>query len=517
MELRESERVEFKREFTRGISKTIVAFANGTGGAIYIGIDDFGTVVGVDDLDEVMLQISSLVRDAICPELLQFVRIDAIELEGAQVVRVEVERGDRRPYYLASKGLVPAGVYTRLGPASVPMDRASIRRIIREVDRDHFETRHAAMQELTFNEAALAFERRGMPFEEGDFKTLGLYAEDGFYSNLALLISDQNPSTIRCAMFNDDAFTEFISSRELTGSVFRQYDDATTFLEDANKRRSYFPGPYRVDVWDYPPAAVREGLINSIVHRDYDRESPTLIKMNRTRLDFISFGGLHGITMEEAREGCSSTRNPKLQSMFHRLGIVEAYGTGLPGIFSLYEREGLEPRIRAENAFQLSLPNINTSRNPDLSLTSNDGPSLRGGEQELEELHDRGAMPHDVAVEYERVQAQRREALQLQDRAQRDVERQQAKDESRFAVEMKQLTAREDSGPGKKDESTGTAKLERYLMEFALGREEFSRQEAEQALMTNRDTTLKVINDLIDKGKLERTGQARATRYRLVG
>lgn len=516
MELRESERVEFKQEFTGNISKTIIAFANSAGGTLYIGIDDFNNVVGVDNPDETMLKVSNLVRDAICPELMQFVIIDAIEAEGRQVVRVQVECGDRRPYYLASKGLVPAGVYTRLGPASVPMDRSSIRRIIREVDKDHFETRHAAVQKLTFREAKLAFERRNVSFDEGSFKTLGLYAEDGFYSNLALLISDQNPYAIRCAVFNDDAFTEFISSREFTGSIFRQYDDALTFLEAANKLRSYFPGPYRIDVWDYPLAAVREGLVNSILHRDYDRESPTLIKMNRTRLDFISFGGLHDITMEEALDGCSSTRNPRLQNLFHRLGIVEAFGTGLPGIFKLYEQENLEPKVVSENTFLLSLPNVNTARNPNLSLTSNDGPSLRGNEQELAELYESGSLPHDVVEEYERVQSKMHETLQEQNAMMHLPEKHRAAHDDDFAVEVERLAKLEEAAEGRTDETAGEAKLERYLMEFALDKDEFTRQEAEQVLMANRDTTLKVINGLINKGQLERTGKARATRYRKI-
>lgn len=82
--------------------------------------------------------------------------IEPIELEGRDVVRVSVEAGDEKPYYLASKGLVPAGVFTRLGPATVPMGSRDIRRMIREADDDFFETRHARMQDLTFETARTA-------------------------------------------------------------------------------------------------------------------------------------------------------------------------------------------------------------------------------------------------------------------------------------------------------------------------------------------------------------------------
>ena len=217
MNLHETERIEFKRCINDRLAKTIVAFANTTGGDIYIGIDDFGNVLGIDDIDREMLKISNMVHDAICPELIQFVHIDPIELDGKPIILVSVEAGDEKPYYLASKGLVPAGVFTRLGPATVPMSRRDIRRAIREADGDPFEARHARRQDLTFIEAERFFKARHLDFSEELYRVLGLYARDGFYSNLALLISDQNPFTLKCAAFNDDAGTEFLNRLDCGG------------------------------------------------------------------------------------------------------------------------------------------------------------------------------------------------------------------------------------------------------------------------------------------------------------
>ena len=513
MPYEESERFEKKYKVTTNICKTVVAFANSKGGLIYVGIDDFGNVVGVEDADAEMLKVSSLVRDDICPELLQFVSIDAIELEGKTVLRVEVEPGDDPPYYLAAKGLVPAGVYLRVGPASMPANRSTIRRMIREADGDSFETRRSREQELTFEYAELTFKRQHVAFEERHFGALGLYAADGFYSNLALLISDQNPYQLKCATFNDDAFTEFLTRKECDGSIFQQFDEAFEFLDNASNLRSYFPSVYRVDVKDFPSEAIREGLLNSIIHRDYEATGPALVKANRTRMDFLTLGGLYNITVDAALDGHSSSRNPKLHAMFHRLGIVEAYGSGLQKIFTLYEHENLKPRIEGRSfSFMLSLPNVNTTNNPDMNYTSNWGPSLRGSEMEIAELAVRGRMPADVLAEYER---------DLQRFPQRQIihehVRQNIEDEERRARQALERANAAPQGIPPEARASLDMNLAKALLEYASDAGEFSREEAQEALHANRDTTLKTINELIEEGKLERVGRARATRYRAAG
>ncbi len=517
MERREAETIEFKTRVTDSICKTAIAFANGAGGNLYIGIDDFGTVIGVDDIDSEMLRASNMIHDRIQPELLPFVSIEETELDGTPVIRIHVEPGDDKLYYLASKGLVPGGVFTRLGPATVPMDRRTIRRVIRENDGDSFETRHARLQDLTFDAAARFFAARHVDFGEEHYRKLGLYAADGFYSNLALLISDQNPYQIKCAVFNDDAGTEFLNRRECEGSIFAQLEDALTFLSALNNLRSYFPdGMQRVDVRDYPEDAIREGLINAIIHRDYEDSlgTPTLIKMYRTHLDILSYGNLNAITLEEALAQGSSCRNPQLMTLFHRLGIIEAYGSGLPKIFKLYEREGLKPSVQVITLFSLSLPNINTSRNEHLSLVDNAGPSLRGGYDAFEELESQGALPADVARTFARARKRREAELR---RGAGTAALQADPQATEMTPRVKITSCTRDTDASDIPSADGMPSVERYLLTFALDHEEgFTRQEAQTALGTGRDTTLKVINGMLESGTLEKTGKARATRYRVA-
>ena len=101
---RESETIELKEVVVDEIKKEIIAFANCDGGKLYMGVQDDGTVVGVDDPDGVSLQISNMVRDAIKPDVTMFVHYKAIEENGKEIVAVDIQRGTDRPYYLAKRG-----------------------------------------------------------------------------------------------------------------------------------------------------------------------------------------------------------------------------------------------------------------------------------------------------------------------------------------------------------------------------------------------------------------------------
>lgn len=105
MVFRESETVELKSIVVEDIKKEIIAFANCEGGKLYIGVQDDGTVVGLDDPDGVALQISNMVRDAIKPDVTMFLRYKTIEEQGKKLVVVDIQQGTERPYYIAKKDL----------------------------------------------------------------------------------------------------------------------------------------------------------------------------------------------------------------------------------------------------------------------------------------------------------------------------------------------------------------------------------------------------------------------------
>lgn len=164
---REDQSTEFKETYVDDIKKTVVAFANTDGGTIFVGVDDSGRVVGVDDVDKTILRAQNALRDAIKPDVTMHVSCSAREVENKTIIVVEVQKGTSCPYYLADKGIRPAGVYVRQGPSSVPASEAAILQMIRETDGGSYENARSLEQSLSFSEAETAFEGAGLTFGEG--------------------------------------------------------------------------------------------------------------------------------------------------------------------------------------------------------------------------------------------------------------------------------------------------------------------------------------------------------------
>lgn len=361
MLFRESETVELKEVVVDDIKKEIIAFANCDGGKLYIGVRDDGTVIGLNNADSVSLQISNMVRDAIKPDITMFLHYETIVENGKNIVAVDIQRGTDRPYYLAKKGMRPEGVYVRQGYSSVPATDTAIRRMIKETDGDRFEAMRCLNQDLTFEATKKEFELRKTDFGSQQMRTLKLIDQDGLYSNLALLLSDQCVHTIKVAVFQGTDQTIFKDRREFTGSLMQQMNEVYDFIDFRNQTRATIEKLYRVDVRDYPEVAVREALLNLLVHRDYSFSASAFISIYEDRIEFVSIGGLMpGIELEDVMVGISVCRNQDLANVFYRLHLIEAYGTGMGKIMKAYESMQVKPVIETtKNAFKIILPNIN--------------------------------------------------------------------------------------------------------------------------------------------------------------
>lgn len=361
MQFKESETIEFKRIATDDIKKEIIAFANTKGGKIYIGVDDDGSPIGLKDPDDTALQVSNMARDAIKPDISMFLHYETISMEGKEILSIDVQRGTERPYYIAKKGIRPEGVYVRQGYSSVPATDNAIRQMIKETDGEHFEDMRSLEQNLKFKAAEEEFEKRGIPFGSSQMKTLGLLNKDGLYTNLALILSDECKHTIKVAVFENERKLKFKDRKEFEGSVFTQMNEAFKYIDLCNRTSSTFEGLYRIDSKDYPPEAIREALLNCIVHREYSIQASTLISIYSNKIEFVSVGGLAPeISLEDLDLGVSVCRNPKLANVFYRLELIEAYGTGIRRIMESYEDCACKPTIETTpNAFKTTLPNMN--------------------------------------------------------------------------------------------------------------------------------------------------------------
>lgn len=361
MTYQESETVELKSIVVDDIKKEIIAFANSNGGKMYIGVRDDGEVLGLDEPDGTALQISNMVQDTIKPDVTMFLHYKTIEEAGKQIIEISVQRGTDRPYYIAKKGMRPEGVYVRQGYSSVPASDAAIRRMIKETDGDHFETMRCLDQELTFNATEKEFQFHNVEFGPQQMRTLKLMDPDGLYSNLALLLSDQNPYTIKIAVFQGNNQMVFKDRREFRGSLLKQMNEVYDYIDFRNQIHATIEKLSRVDVRDYPIIAIREALLNLLVHRDYSFSASSLISIYDDRIELVSIGGLlTGIELEDIMAGISICRNQNLANLFYRLHLIEAYGTGLTKIMEAYDSSLKKPILSTtKNSFKITLHNIN--------------------------------------------------------------------------------------------------------------------------------------------------------------
>lgn len=360
----ESEKLELKQEVTKDICKELIAFANTKGGVIYIGVDNKGHVIGIEDTDRVISQLNHMARDTIKPDITMFINYNVIAVENKNIIAVTIQRGTARPYYLREKGLKSSGVYVRSGTSADPASDALIRNMIKETDGDCYETMRSLEQELTFSALNEQLSKRNVPLDEKKIQTLGLISPDGVYSNLAWILSDQSVHTVKAATFKGTDKDIFQDRREFSGSLFRQMEEVYAYLDLRNNTSASFDGLYRTDKRDYPEEAIREALLNALVHRDYSYSADTLIGVYDDRMEFISIGGLTGdLNLEDIMLGLSVCRNSKLAGIFYRLELIEAYGTGIPKIMHAYAGAGLTPKIEVTaNAFKITLPNRNHLR-----------------------------------------------------------------------------------------------------------------------------------------------------------
>lgn len=361
MRFRETETVELKSIVMDDIKKEIIAFANCDGGTIYVGVADDGKVLGVENADECALQISNMVRDAVKPDVTMFIHYETLECDGKAVVAVNIQRGTNRPYYLAKKGLRPEGVYVRQGYSSVPATDTAIRQMIKETDGDSFENMRSINQALTFEATKKEFEKRNVVFGQPQMQTLKIVSADGIYTNLGLLLSEQCLHTIKAAVFEGINQNVFKDRREFSGSLMQQLNDVYDYIDFHNQTHATFRKLWRIDTRDYPEVAVREALLNTLVHRDYSFRASTLISIYDDRIEFVSIGGLlPGLELDDLMMGVSVCRNPHLANVFYRLQLIEAYGTGMKKIMGAYANALVQPKIKTtNNAFKIILPNVN--------------------------------------------------------------------------------------------------------------------------------------------------------------
>ena len=349
--MKESKTLEFKKSVTRNFLKTVSAYSNYGTGEIKFGIDDNGRTVGIDDPENVCLDIENTINDSITP-----VPDYSLDVEsGTGVITLTVREGSRKPYFYKSKA------YRRNNTSTVEVDTFELTRLILEGQNRTYDSLKADRQDFSFDslEKALKSAAGIRKMSQDILRTLNVYSENDGFNIAGSLLADRNDFCgVDIARFGEN--NDIILDRETP--------DGLSVLEQFEKAVSAYRRYYQYDVIDglsrrteerIPEKAFREALANAIVHRTWDVRAHIRIAMYDNRIEIISPGGLpKGLTEEEYLDGrVSLLRNPILANVFFRLHYIECFGTGIARIRSCYEKSIMKPAFElSENAVKVTLP-----------------------------------------------------------------------------------------------------------------------------------------------------------------
>ena len=367
----ESKNVEFKEslpEKSIKYMKSVVAFANGTGGKIIFGIaDKTREVVGFakEDVFETMDAIANAVSDSCEPAIIPDISLQTID--GKTVIVVEVSEGRQRPYYIKSLGR-DGGVYVRVAGTTRLADEYMIKELLFEGSNRYYDQALCTGLNITDEDIdALckamkeqAVKNAHNEEQKASIKDVGrqqlrswgvLIERDGKdYPSNAFAILTGNAGlhvATQCGVFKGTTKAVFVDRREYTGLLWEQIDEAFQFVLRNIHLGAAIVGIYRQDVYEIPPDAIRELIINAMVHRSYLDHGTIQVAVYDNRLEITSPGKLPmGQTMERMKEGYSKIRNEALAHAFAYMNLIEHWGSGIPRIIDKVKAAGLrEPEF----------------------------------------------------------------------------------------------------------------------------------------------------------------------------
>lgn len=362
----ESKNVEFKRELPQKSEryvKSVIAFANTSGGKIVIGIDDENQeIIGVNEKEvfRLMDRIANAVSDSCEPQIMPDITFHTIE--GKCVVIVEIYPGASRPYFLKSVGKAD-GTYIRMAGTSRPADSIKIKELEMEgvnLSWDELTCVGYEVTDYAVNQLCEDIRQHmidSLPIGEDkksihnvtkehllNWKVLKQTEGEVFAANsFVLLTSDYfRFSRIQCALFKGIDRDTFIDKKEYSGPLYEQIENAYQFVLRHINLSSEIDGIVRKDSYELPKEAIREMIVNAVCHRNYMDNSCVQVAVYDNRVEVTSPGVLYGgLTIEEAMSGRSKIRNRAIAEVFSRMEIVESWGTGIRRIVNRAEEYGL--------------------------------------------------------------------------------------------------------------------------------------------------------------------------------
>ena len=362
----ENNRIEYKRELTADLEKEVVAFLNSReGGHIYIGIDNSGAVYDLTDSDSVQLKIKDRLKNNIKPSCMGLFDVVEETAQGKEIIKIIVASGSEKPYYIAKKCMSEKGCFIRVGSAAEPMPVKIIEEYFSKRTRNSIGNIISRKQDLSFEQLKIYYEAQGLTLNENFAQNLELLAENNKYNYVAYLLSDRNGMSIKLAKYAGTDRVDLIENNEYGYcSLVKATKSILDKLEVENKTSAKITPKQRIErrMWD--SVAIREAVVNAIVHNDYSTEVPPKFEIFSDRLEITSYGSLpEGMTQNDFFKGVSIPRNKELMRIFRDLKLVEHLGSGVPRILQSYTRDSfifLDNFIRMVFYFNTPLYNENS-------------------------------------------------------------------------------------------------------------------------------------------------------------
>jgi len=355
LESGEGNYLELKETFNDNTLKAISAFANTKGGLVVIGVSKNGEIKGIDISDEILARIINKITDSlgISPET------EVIREKGKNILAIRVQKSG---IPIKFKGRY----YKRVGNTVREMREEELRAFFQRTMNWDYLTGEYSFDEIDedsvrlFLDLATATGRLGaFTGNEGleeIFESLAL-SKDGRLTNGAITLFGKDPqkhfinATVRIVRLKDES--TIIGDRLIKGNLFRQLEEAEEAIKGFINVRYEITGELRRrEVWDYPLVAIREALVNALVHRDYFKwNTETQIKIFDDHIWFYNPGGLpEDLTLEKLfKSHPSRPRNPLIAHIFYLAGIIERVGSGIRRIMESFKEAGLpEPEFEAD-------------------------------------------------------------------------------------------------------------------------------------------------------------------------
>lgn len=350
----EGKTLEFKQDLSspQKVLQTLIAFANTAGGVLLIGVEDkTRNVVGVPNPLDLEERLANLVSDCISPRLMP--EIEVLLWRQTQLLGVQVYPSPNRPHFLESEGL-ERGTYVRVGSTNRPADQELIeamRRFTKAESYDEQPIPDLNSEEVDFRAASELF-ARVRTLKRGDLETLRLLTTHQgrkVPTVGGILLFGKNrehhfpDAWVQAGRFRGTDKTRIEDQAEIKLHLPQAIEAAVEFV---NKHASHgidIGSVHRVERWNLPPAAVREAIINAVAHADYaQRGAPIRISIYDDRLEVENPGLLlFGLTIDDLQRGVSKLRNRVIGRVFHELGLVEQWGSGIQRIISTCREAGL--------------------------------------------------------------------------------------------------------------------------------------------------------------------------------